>query len=114
MMGTTPQEQKGESAPNTAATTMTRACRPLKTRAICRSTPEAFALAATNTESPRKGAINASAFAVKIMVSSACAGMVNASSATTAMAASSTRSMWRTRRVKASASVCEVTALHPR
>ncbi len=98
----TPQEQKGESAPNRAAAVIMMAWRPLKTLAICWSAPVALAVAAMTTEKVRNGAIEASAPRVKLKLAPAWAGTVSASAAMMPSAVSTTRSarlsvppMWR-------------------
>ena len=74
MIGTTPQEQNGDSAPNSAAIRIIRAGLPVKARAITASAPEACAHAAIAAEASRNGASCARARPVKCNVSAPWAG----------------------------------------
>ena len=57
MIGTTPQEQKGETAPNNAARKIAVIGRLVNARAIWRSRPVALVQAAASTDIRKKGAI---------------------------------------------------------
>ena len=65
MIGTTPQEQNGDRAPNSAATKITGPWRPLNTTAIWASRPVALTDAAISTEASRKGAMKTRGSGVK-------------------------------------------------
>ena len=57
MIGTTPQEQKGEKAPNSAARKIAVMGRLVKARAIWRSRPVALVQAAASTDIRKNGAM---------------------------------------------------------
>lgn len=91
MSGITPQEQKGESPPASAASPIITAGAPVKARAIRLSAPVAPAQAATRIDRNRKGAVCRSDCAVNATLSRACAGSRIASKARIRAEASQTR-----------------------
>ena len=98
MIGTTPQEQNGDTAPKTAASTTERRGFPANAIAICWSRPVAFATAATSTEIIRNGKIPHRAAPVKTKLSLACCGTRSANPASNAIVTNTTRSIFPTRR----------------
>ena len=91
--GITPQEQKGDSAPASAASPIMRSGEPVKARAIRLSAPVAPAQAAMPIDRTRKGAVFASEESVKRRLSVACPASINARTARIRAEASQTR--WR-------------------
>ena len=95
--GTTPQEQKGESAPARAAMTIAAGAERLVTPAIRPSAPAAFSQAASRTDKSRKGSSQRKASTMKPKLATACCGTTSARPANSSKSASQTRSRLRTR-----------------
>ena len=89
--GITPQEQKGDTAPASAARRIISAGAPVKARAIRLSAPVAPAQAAMPMDKSRKGAVFSRADAAKAAETCACVVSVMASARRIRAEASQTR-----------------------